>query len=535
LKRAIILTRVSTDEQKKNNSPSAQRTDGLAYAQRHGFTVLDVMNEDYTGTTIDRPVFNRLLELADGGFIDVVIMQHPDRLGRDHILQLAIALLVNRGVEVHACNRGLISDEDDENAQIQNSVDALVSGVERRNIRRRLTRGIVEKVTVKQKVPGYGGAAPYGYAWEGYRRERTLVTNQAEARIVTQIFEWYDSGISVISICERLEAIRRPRPAKIITHRMDDNRYKWITPTIYRILKNRTYIGTFIAFSRTSKQVKKRLHTVPVGVPVQAILSSNLFERVQQRLGPGRTLAQRNTKRFYLLRCRIQCKCGSSAVACHEHDYRYYRCSATIRKRDRRQPCDMKRFNGDNTDYTVWHWIEEHVLDAENLKEGIARKRASTASTRQKLEDEWVYYADKLEDNAKAATRLKQLYGEGVFKLEDTKTEKKQLDDARAKLEHEREEVAKRIAGLGLSEDDERLLMATVGAIKTKAQNLSDAGMRKVIDVCETAVKLYFKDGKPWCHIDIGLTLQGDDVPIVSHDVYNVQHNQDGPIELHSQ
>ena len=70
--RALVLTRVSSDEQTKNNSPSAQETDGKAYAEKHGLSVIDILNEDYTGTTIDRPVFNRVLELADAGAIGLV-------------------------------------------------------------------------------------------------------------------------------------------------------------------------------------------------------------------------------------------------------------------------------------------------------------------------------------------------------------------------------------------------------------------------------------------------------------------------------
>jgi DNA invertase Pin-like site-specific DNA recombinase len=178
---AIIYRRVSTDEQKKNNSPSAQDTDGRAYAATCGLTVIDSLLEDYTGTTIDRPVFNRMLELAELGAFDAVVVQHPDRLGRGPILELAIALLAKRGIEVHACNRGIISDEDDETAQIQNSVDGLVSGIERRNIRRRMQRGMVEKVTVNQQIPGYSNVAPYGYRYTGARRDRALVIHADEA------------------------------------------------------------------------------------------------------------------------------------------------------------------------------------------------------------------------------------------------------------------------------------------------------------------------------------------------------------------
>jgi len=173
---AIVYTRVSTDEQKKNNSLASQRADGTASVAEQGFSLIDVFDEDFTGTSIDRPVFNRVLELADAGFFDALVVQHPDRLGRGHILEMAIALLAKRGIQVHACNRGLISDEDDENAQIQNSVDGLVSGVERRNIKRRTQRGIIQKAS-EGRLHGLGGA-PYGYRWEGRDAKRTLVVHE---------------------------------------------------------------------------------------------------------------------------------------------------------------------------------------------------------------------------------------------------------------------------------------------------------------------------------------------------------------------
>jgi site-specific DNA recombinase len=449
--------------------------------------------------------------------VDAVVVQHPDRLGRSYALGAAITLLANRGVEVHACNRGLISNEDDENAQIQNDADVFISSIERRNLQRRLRRGLVEKVTVKKKMPGYGGAATFGYKWEGARRERKLVIFNDEAQYVVFIFEWYDSGVPTVEICRRLHDLRVPTPAEFKTSNVkNDDRYRWITPQIYRILKDPIYIGTFIAFNRTKKTVKKKLHDEPVSVSVPAIISLDLFERVQERLAQGRRFSRRNTKTNYLLHCRIRCSCGSAIVGSSDGRYRYYKCGATIRKHDRLKPCNIKQFNALNVEYTVWKWIEEHVLDEENLKQGIARKQAGVAGERRKLGEEREYYTQKLEENAHETTRLMQLYTARIFTLQEIAAEKKRLDEARANLERTRLELDAKIAGLGISNDVAEDLLATVRVIKAKATNLTDEGQRKIIDMCDTAVTLYYKDGKPHAHIDVSLTVQSDDIPIVS-------------------
>jgi site-specific DNA recombinase len=534
--RTIIYRRVSSDEQKKNNSPSAQQTDGIAYAERYGMTVIDSLLEDFTGTTIDRPVFNRLLELADAGVIDAVIVQHPDRLGRGPILELAIALLAKRGVEVHACNRGLISDEDDETSQIQNSVDGLVSGIERRNIRRRLTRGIVEKVTVSGKMPGYGGAAAYGYKWEGFRRDRTLVINEEEAKYVRLLFEWYISGVTVTAICERLEAMRILTPAEFVTRTMQtENRCRWITPTIYRMLKNTIYIGTFQAFERTKPNVKKRLHTEPVAVQVPAIISQETFERAQQQLAVGRKNSQRNTQRFYLLRCRARCACGASIIGVFDQRYRYYRCAGSIRKRDRITPCHVQKpnYNATNVEYTAWHWIEENVLHEENLREGIAAKNALASNDRAVLEDQLDHYNERISAVEREMERLKQLYTSGLYSFEEIAKDKRQLDESRARLEAERDTVEQKLAGVGISDEAAQELLEMVRAIKEKAHNLTDESKRKIIELCGTTAILYRKDDQPWIHIEVALTLQQEDTAIVSHVLYNAQHKQNTVIKSH--
>lgn len=513
-KRTIIYRRVSGEEQKKNNSPSAQETDGRAYAEKHGLTVIDSLLEDFTGTTIDRPVFNRLLELADAGLFDALIVQHPDRLGRGPILELAIALLDKRGIEVHAYNRdGIISNEDDENAQIQNAVDGMVSGIERRNIRRRTTRGMIEKVTLKQQLPGHG-TAPYGYSFIGRREDRTLVICEEEAAVVKQIFEWYVSGVTVISICDRLTLERVPTPAVGHDNRgIPEDRYRWGTYSVYRILKHTIYAGTFQAF-KLHKAGHKKMHAT-VAVPAPAIVSPELFERAQTRMATGRKLSRRNVKQFYLLRSRVRCgTCGKALCGVTDRIYRYYRCTA--RRRDAKQPCTARSFIAADVEYTAWQWLDSHVLHEENLRTGIEQKNALMTSERTRLEERLAYYSQRIDAINQESKRLMQLYQAALYTLNEIEPEKRQLDASRTQLEHERTQVEQQLANLGVSDEDKRELLATVHTLKEEVQYATDETKRKIIDWCDVFVTLYMRDGAPWMHIEAKLTVQSDNLPIVS-------------------
>ncbi len=47
-------------------------------------------------------------------------------------------------------------------------------------------------------------------------------------------------------------------------------------------------------------------------------------------------------------------------------------------------------------------------------------------------------------------------------------------------------------------------------------QHLTDEGKRKIIDLCDATVQCYIRDGAPWMYIQVQLTLQAKEIPIVS-------------------
>lgn len=68
-----------------------------------------IMREQYTGTTMDRPVLNQVLEMLEEG--DTLMVTKLDRLARTAGEgSVLIKSLINRGVKVHILNMGLIEN-----------------------------------------------------------------------------------------------------------------------------------------------------------------------------------------------------------------------------------------------------------------------------------------------------------------------------------------------------------------------------------------------------------------------------------------
>ena len=67
-----------------------------------------------------------------------------------------------------------------------------------------------------------------------------------------------------------------------------------------------------------------------------------------------------------------------------------------------------------------------------------------------------------------------------------------------------------------MSADREERILDAVRLIREKLNILTNEGQREIVELLETSVVLYRKEGIPWCHIDVSLTEQDTDLPIAS-------------------
>jgi len=78
--KAVVYTRVSTDEQ----NPKSQLEDVLKYADKRGYEVIRVFEENVSGSVdpFDRPVFKQLLTFTKNNGIEIIVMYDLTRFYR---------------------------------------------------------------------------------------------------------------------------------------------------------------------------------------------------------------------------------------------------------------------------------------------------------------------------------------------------------------------------------------------------------------------------------------------------------------------
>jgi predicted site-specific integrase-resolvase len=103
-KTAAIYARVSSDQQREQNTIGSQTQALLDYAQAHDYAVApewQFEDEGYSGITLMRPGLERLRDLIAEGAIQTVLIYEPDRLSRNYAYQvLLLEEFARHGAEV---------------------------------------------------------------------------------------------------------------------------------------------------------------------------------------------------------------------------------------------------------------------------------------------------------------------------------------------------------------------------------------------------------------------------------------------------
>ena len=118
-KRAVIYTRVSTDEQaEKGHSLPFQIEECRAYASRLGFQVVKEIIDNTSGASLDRPGFTLLETMLANHEAHVVIAYTSDRLSRNYYDYVPlIGKWQDKNIELHFVDRG----------QSQNDLQGMIS------------------------------------------------------------------------------------------------------------------------------------------------------------------------------------------------------------------------------------------------------------------------------------------------------------------------------------------------------------------------------------------------------------------------
>jgi len=398
--RAAIYARVSSDQQAQENTIASQVEALKRRVREDGFDLeesLCFIDEGHSGSVLIRPALERLRDQVAARLIDRLYVHSPDRLARKFAYQILLMEEFQRGdVSVVFLNRE-ISDKPEEQLLLQ--VQGIIAEYEGTKILERSRRGKMH--SARAGSVSVFARAPYGYRYISKRDGNGAARFEiipSEARIIKSIFDWYaDENYTLSQVCERLGREAIPRRS---------GKTGWDSSTVWDILKETAYKGeafygkTHVAeyrprLRRAHGQPEHPRHPrsiastpiesqIPVAVP--AIVSSDLFEAVQQKLSENRARRRRRESgvRSLLQGLTVCAKCGYAYIGKIQNkmkssgeriSYGYYFCTGTDRFRwGGERICDNVPVRMERLDAVVWEDVAALLGDPDRIRKEYERQ-----------------------------------------------------------------------------------------------------------------------------------------------------------------
>ena len=298
-----LYCRLSRDDelQGDSNSIKNQKTILKKYADDNGFTNTEFFVDDgVSGTTFDRPSFQRMIAEMDAGHIATIIVKDMSRLGRDYLKVGYYTEIAFPEAEVRfiAINNGVDSANQQESdftpfLNIINEWYAKDTSKKIKAVKR--SKGMSGKPVTSKPV--------YGYLMD---EDENFIIDEEAAPVVKQIYRLCLAGNGPTKIARMLTEQEIPTPGTLEYRRTGSTRRyhpgyecKWATNTVVHILENREYMGCLVNF-KTEKPSYKTKHSIENPIEKQAIfenhhepiIDTQTWERVQelrkQRKRPNR-------------------------------------------------------------------------------------------------------------------------------------------------------------------------------------------------------------------------------------------------------
>jgi site-specific DNA recombinase len=458
--RAALYARVSTSWQEKEATIESQIAALENYAQQQGYHLAPehyFIDQAVSGARLVRPALDRLRDLASETVFEVVLCLSPDRLARNYAhQQVLLDLLKQVGVEVIFVNQPRLGDSPQE--QLLLGIQGLFAEYERTLISERMRRGKLHRLRQGNRLypsPPYGYryipvSQPGGGRWEVEPRQ---------AAVVRHIYQWYtNEGLAIRAIAARLneQSALFPPPRD----------RPWTFGAVRRVLQQSAYMGRAYYNRqracpemigrpriqgrgyRSSRGYEPRPREEWIELQAPALIPEELWQQAQERSQMNQRFGQRNNKRhFYLLRGLLVCGvCGHTLVGRTRQSGVYYNCRHGGKNRSPDVPAHRCGFPGSVIEPLVWAAVSELLHNPTLLADAWQHQDTEGNA----LPDE--------EHRLKARQRsLERQWGRVLDVFQEGLIEKDELGQRKARLEEEKQAIAKRLQQLAQQVQRERV------------------------------------------------------------------------------
>ena len=343
----------------------------------------------FSGSSIERPEFKRLLSDVERGSVDAVFFTELSRLSRS----LKDFLNIFEFTQEHNCDLVCLKTEIDTTSPFSNLVVRILmvfAEFEREITADRIRRNAYER---SKRGLAYGGFEPLGYKRDPEYKGKLLIHDE-EAKVVREIFSTY---LRKRSLMESLKVIKK----KYETPRIQ----KLSRNGIYGILTSRVYVGI--------REIQNNGSTEEVPAAWKPIITNKTFEQVRETLsgnGPGPRSPRHNYIFSGLFRCekckqKLQGKSGKSRSGQMRYYYSHSkRCSEG----------GLHSIEADDAHKLTFDWLLAIIQDRNRFDDLIEKGRAdlnkklrSLQANLKKLSYEDAALQKKLSDATTQALRQK--------------------------------------------------------------------------------------------------------------------------------
>ncbi len=337
MQNAVIYARYSSHGQNEQTIEGQIRV-CKEYAESHNFNIVNIyIDKHKTGTDVNRPQFQKMIDDSNSGTFSAVIVYMIDRFARNRYYSTVYNWkLSQNGVKVVSATQNISESEEGEFYQMFLEWDA-------EKYSKRLGKRVKEGLTTSVANGTFTG----GHLIYGYKKEERQVTptqklvyvkiDKEQAKIVKYIFDSYSKGISKMQIADNLNQQGLRYNGKL-----------WTAKHFEKMLTNPKYTGIYYFGERLCDK------TYP------PIIDKDTFLAVAKRLEANKHLAGANSaKEPYLLTGKLYCgHCGSPMVADGGtgklgKQYHYYACKAR-----KKHNCNKKL---EDKGFVEWYVVEQAV------------------------------------------------------------------------------------------------------------------------------------------------------------------------------
>ena len=424
IKVVACYVRVSTQEQAEHGYSIEEQTERLqGYCKAMGWKVAKVYKDaGYTGANMQRPALSDLVEGADRGLFDAVVVFKLDRLSRSQkdTLTLIEDFLAH---DVAFVSMTEAFDTSTPFGRATVGILSVFAQLEREQIKERMTLGKTGRA--KQGKWQGGGRIPIGYEY----KDGELIINEYEAMQIRMLHELYQQGKGFRAIASEMD------------RRGYSHKYgKWYHKSVQNVLLNTLYIG----------MVKHRNETFAGNHA--PIIDKDTFDRTQVLYKAVRAPKNPHRGRAMLSGLLWCSHCGARYGFCgNGTKYRYYTCNS----RRKISPnlimdanCKNKSWRKEVLEDLVANEIKKLTLEPDALQ-NLAPKRQDKAP---------VILAE-IEKLNRQRSRLTDLYGKELLTVEELTGKILPINEKIEKLK------AELTAPAGLSQSD----------VTEKIRNFADA------------------------------------------------------------